>query len=410
LFTFIRNFINQNLALYRGSFKLDIQAVTNVSTSSGLFYFKCHVDNSSHLNPYLLVKVCDQREIAKKITGPLDNKIIGFHTHLLGIGAHDISFSLYLNNKLIDQITKNITIENSGGLFDKVQDALVKFDTPIIFEDACDSSMYPYENEDIRPWFDKPDADNYITKLLNNNSINEYESKCLKQFVEDGYMVLEGLIDEDLISSVNKEIDEAIEHKYQDYTKGSSQRIEHLHFHYPNINKLFMDQRYRRIIDLIFGVRARPCQTLTFINGSQQPPHQDLIYLTPFPAGYMCGTWIALQDVVENSGELIVYPKSHRDKRIYLRDTGCEKITENSDKFNSIIYPIWTEVAKKYKPYVYRPKKGDTLIWHENLLHGGSKRINESLERRSIVIHSFAEGSVSYYDSSGAVAYMEAVI
>jgi ectoine hydroxylase-related dioxygenase (phytanoyl-CoA dioxygenase family) len=410
LFTFIKKFINQNLALYRGSVKLNIQAETNVSTSSGLFYFKCHVDNLSHLNVYLLVKVCDQREIAKKIIGPLDNKIIGFHTHLLGIGAHNISFSLYLNNKLIDQITKNITIENSGGLFDKVQDALVKFDTPIIFEDACDSSMYPYENEDIRPWFDRPDADNYITKLLNNNSINEYESKCLKQFVEDGYMVLESLIDEDLIFSVNKEIDEAIEQKYQDYTKGSSQRIEHLHFHYPNINKLFMDHRYRRMIDVIFGVKARPCQTLTFVNGSQQPAHQDLIYLTPFPAGYMCGTWIALQDVYENSGELVVYPKSHRDKRIYMRDIGCKKNTSDSNEFNSTIYPMWAEVAKKYKPYIYRPKKGDVLIWHENLLHGGSKRINESLERRSVVIHSFAEGSISYYDSSGGVAYMEAVI
>ncbi len=410
MFTFIKNFIKQNLPFYRKTIRLIVCPETNIMKSSGLFYFKCHVTNSSHLKLHLLVQVSDEREIAKKITGPFDGKIIGFHTHLLGVGSHDIRFALYLNNKLIDEINQSITIKNSGGLFDKVQNALEKFDTPIIFEDTCDSSMYPYENEDIRPWFDKPDADNYINKLLNNNSINEYESKCLKQFVEDGYMVLESLIDKDLISSVNKEIDEAIEQKYQDFTKGSSQRIEHLHFHYPNINKLFMDLRYRRMIDLIFGVKARPCQTLTFVNGSQQPAHQDLIYLTPFPAGYMCGTWIALQDVVENSGELIVYPKSHRDKRIYMRDTGCKKITGNSDELNSIIYPMWAEVAKKYKPYIYRPKKGDVLIWHENLLHGGSKRINESLERRSMVIHSFAEGSVSYYDSSGGVAYMEALI
>lgn len=410
MFTFFRNFINQNLTLYRKSIKLNIQAETNIKTSSGLFYFKCHVTNSSHLKLHLLVEVREGRKIAKKIAGPFDNKIIGFHTHLLGVGNHDIKFSLYLNNKLIDEITQNITIQNPGGLFDKVQNALEKFGTPIIFEGVCDSSMYPYEDGDIKPWFDKPDANNHITKLLKNNSISEYESNCLKQFVEDGYMVFESLIDETLVGSVNKEIDDAIKLKFQDFTIGSSQRIEHLHFHYPNINKLFMDQRYRRMIDLIFGVKARPCQTLTFVNGSQQPAHQDLIYLTPFPAGYMCGTWIALQDVVENSGELIVYPKSHRDKRIYMRDTGFKKITGNSDEFNSIIYPIWAEVAKKYKPYVYRPKKGDVLIWHENLLHGGSKRINESLERRSMVIHSFAEGSVSYYDSSGAVAYMEAVI
>jgi ectoine hydroxylase-related dioxygenase (phytanoyl-CoA dioxygenase family) len=52
---------------------------------------------------------------------------------------------------------------------------------------------------------------------------------------------------------------------------------------------------------------------LTYVFGSQQEAHQDTIHLTPFPAGYMCGTWIALQDVVPDSGELIVYPGNHRE-------------------------------------------------------------------------------------------------
>jgi len=49
----------------------------------------------------------------------------------------------------------------------------------------------------------------------------------------------------------------------------------------------------------------------------------------------------------------------------------------------------------------YRPKRGTVLVWHENLLHGGSVRIDQSLSRRSIVSHYFADGSIAFYDSTG---------
>jgi hypothetical protein len=34
-------------------------------------------------------------------------------------------------------------------------------------------------------------------------------------------------------------------------------------------------------------------------------------------------------------------------------------------------------------------KKGDIIIWHANLIHGGSKRNNINLTRKSVVIHYF---------------------
>jgi len=60
-------------------------------------------------------------------------------------------------------------------------------------------------------------------------------------------------------------------------------------------------------------------------------------------------------------------------------------------------------MTQRYEPFVYRPKKGTVLIWHENLLHAGSARIDQTLQRRSIVIHCFADGVVAYYDSTGLV-------
>jgi hypothetical protein len=52
-------------------------------------------------------------------------------------------------------------------------------------------------------------------------------------------------------------------------------------------------------------------------------------------------------------------------------------------------------------PVVYRPERGTVLIWHENLMHAGSARIDKSLSRRSFVTHNFAEGCIVFYDSTG---------
>jgi ectoine hydroxylase-related dioxygenase (phytanoyl-CoA dioxygenase family) len=118
----------------------------------------------------------------------------------------------------------------------------------------------------------------------------------------------------------------------------------------------------------------------------------------------MCGTWIALQDIVANSGELVVYPGSHRERRVYLAETGCAKVGSEWQEFGKKVVPLWVEIEKRYEKFIYRPKKGTVLIWHENLLHGGSVRIDPSLQRRSMVIHSFADGAIGYYDSTGMSA------
>lgn len=152
-------------------------------------------------------------------------------------------------------------------------------------------------------------------------------------------MVLESILDNDLIDSVNLEIDDAISRRFQNYEYGTSQRIEHLHLHYPNMRKLWLDNRHLRFADLIYNGRARPYQTLTYVFGSQQDAHQDTVHLTPFPAGYMCGIWVALQDVSADSGELVVYPGSHREPRIYLSESGCEKVQSDWSEFGAKVVP-----------------------------------------------------------------------
>lgn len=332
---------------------------------------------------------------------PGQDVLLGMHLHLLPNGHHTITFELIESNGLLSTVQAIVKVNNNSKLAAETLRLLREHGTPLFFEGACDSSMYPYDKH--QNWFDRPDADLYIDRMIEDAKINHEEAENLRNFILNGFMILPGLIDESLISKVNKEIDDVIESGYQNYKYGSSQRIEHLHNNHPSIRQLWLDERHLRYASLIFGETARPCQTLTYVFGSQQNAHQDTIHLTPFPAGYMCGTWIALQDVVPDSGELVVYRGSHRERRVYLAETGCAKVTTDWTSFGQSVGRIWEEMARKYEPYIYRPTKGTVLIWHENLLHGGSVRKDSALERRSIVIHSFADGALAYYDSTGNV-------
>ena len=53
-------------------------------------------------------------------------------------------------------------------------------------------------------------------------------------------------------------------------------------------------------------------QTLNFAVGSQQPPHSDSTHFSASPEGFMCGVWLALEDIDADNGPLIYYPGSHR--------------------------------------------------------------------------------------------------
>lgn len=323
------------------------------------------------------------------------------HTHLLNDGPHTLTVRAKRRFIGSEQASIEFSVENRSPLANQVSGLLAKKGTPVVFGGTCDSSLYPYDDADAVAWFDRPDAQAHIDRLLAAGDVTQTEADALRRFVTEGFMVLEGALDDELVDAVNLEIDDAIERRYQNYEYGTSQRIEHLHLHYPNMRKLWLDRRHLRFADLIYNGRARPCQTLTYVFGSQQDAHQDTVHLTPFPAGYMCGIWIALQDISADSGELIVYPGSHREPRIYLRGSGCAKVEFDWSEFGGKVVPRYVEMAGRYEPFTYRPKKGTVLIWHENLLHAGSVRVDKTLPRRSVVIHTFADGAIGYYDSTG---------
>jgi ectoine hydroxylase-related dioxygenase (phytanoyl-CoA dioxygenase family) len=122
----------------------------------------------------------------------------------------------------------------------------------------------------------------------------------------------------------------------------------------------------------------------------------------------MCGVWIALEDVASDSGELFVYPGSHKTPRLRAAELGLEKVKTDYSSyvhFDRAINELISDGGYQRVPYM--PRAGQILVWHENLIHGGSYRRDRTKTRLSIVSHYFAKGSVAYYDSRGEAATLE---
>jgi hypothetical protein len=353
-------------------------------------------------------------DYAKRLELGAETRLLCFSlsSHLIENGEHLVRCMLVDDaNSTIWSGSIAFVVTNVGILAEKVRSSLRGQGTPLVVEGGeSDSSQFDFADASLQPWFDRPDAQQHIDRVVTANRLAPHEKQMLEDFVRDGYAIVSNTIEESLLTQIDHDIDDAVRRKVEGYEYGTSQRLHNLHQTYPSIAALWRHPAVMRYLELIFEAQPLPCQTLTYVFGSQQDPHQDTVHLTPFPAGYMCGVWVALEDVRENSGELIVYRGSHRLPRVYMGQVDCAKVSGTDwSEFDSKVVGRWKQLLRdgQFEKVTYRPKRGTVLIWHENLMHGGSVRLDTSLSRRSIVSHVFASGAVAFYDSSGMPGHME---
>jgi hypothetical protein len=344
---------------------------------------------------------------AVELTPQAQGAWFALHGHLLPNGPAKLRLELAdAQGRPLATRTLTLKVRNEGELAEATRASLRRRSAPLAI-DLCDSGLYDYADESLKAWYDRSpqEVEAHLARLAETGQASPAEIAALRHFVDEGYLVLPDVVDKKLLTRLNAALDDAVEKKIEGYEWGVSQRLHNLHNQYPAIRELWLHPRVLRMLRLIFGANGRPCQSLTYVFGSEQQYHQDTIHLTSFPAGRMCGVWTALEDVQADSGELVVFPKSHRLPRVYMKDAGMGKVTDDWTEFGEKVVSLWTQSLQpntaKFAREIYRPKAGTVLIWHENLMHGGSPRIDKSISRRSIVGHYFAEGSVVYYDSSG---------
>jgi ectoine hydroxylase-related dioxygenase (phytanoyl-CoA dioxygenase family) len=159
----------------------------------------------------------------------------------------------------------------------------------------------------------------------------------------------------------------------------------------------------------LLGHRPRLLQTIASHKGSQQLAHSDSIHMTTYPLGYLAAAWVAFEDIGPDCGPLEFYPGSHRLPYVFSHHLGLsagDLSNEGYKKYKSKYEPHIQELiaARGLKPAHFEARKGDVLIWHANLLHGGSRRRDLSLSRKAMVAHYFADGAFVYHDLSAVAS------
>ncbi|MBB4860582.1 hypothetical protein HNO88_003926 [Novosphingobium chloroacetimidivorans] len=155
------------------------------------------------------------------------------------------------------------------------------------------------------------------------------------------------------------------------------------------------------VLDLLgrlYGRRAFPFQTLNFPVGTEQEAHTDTVHFSSLPERFMCGVWLAMEDIGPEAGPLFYLPGSHRwpvlsNSLIGRRGFGSAAASAQ-DPFAHAWRALREATGAIEEPFLAR--KGQALIWSANLLHGGSPQSDNTLTRWSQVTHYYFEDCIYY--------------
>ncbi|WP_313536827.1 phytanoyl-CoA dioxygenase family protein [Sphingomonas sp.] len=155
------------------------------------------------------------------------------------------------------------------------------------------------------------------------------------------------------------------------------------------------------IIDMLsrlYGRTAFPFQTLNFPVGTEQGAHSDSAHFSSFPERFMCGVWLAMEDVGADAGPLFYYPGSHRWPIVNNGMLGRRGYDSNAHSAQTPYEPAWQALRDAHgtQAETFLARKGQALIWCANLLHGGSRQNNPKLTRWSQVTHYYFENCIYY--------------
>ena len=152
--------------------------------------------------------------------------------------------------------------------------------------------------------------------------------------------------------------------------QGRNLRVANLHLKSQALLSIGLDRAFHGPAADFFRRDSVLYTSLTFKHGSQQLAHIDTPFFWTRPANLFVGVWIALEDVREQAGPLFYYPGSHRlladeDRMLHF----YRKAQHNVDEMFELMR-IEVEKTIRREPVII--KKGDAVIWHPGILHGGA--------------------------------------
>jgi Phytanoyl-CoA dioxygenase (PhyH) len=237
------------------------------------------------------------------------------------------------------------------------------------------------------PWLESP----FFEKLLARSDLDPQARELARTFARDGFLLFDPEIPD--FDALAASILEACS-KRPDYP----QRVTDAWPEIEGVRRLALCPAVLSLLRTLYRREPIPMQTLNFGRGTEQRPHSDSMHFSSVPRGFMCGVWIALEDVDERNGALEYYPGSHRLPYFDHSSIGLtgsdQKGYEGYGTYEEFVGLVIAELG--FERRVLRMRKGQALVWAANLLHGGSPIQDPSRSRHSQVTHYFFEGCLYY--------------
>lgn len=231
------------------------------------------------------------------------------------------------------------------------------------------------------------------------------------QLVTEGYAVVSSAVDVTVCEEALRQVDALKKANADIVSKNADEfghlyRVVNLHLALDGLKHAFArNHRGLEICDQFFGEPTSLYTSLYYERGSEQDFHRDTPYFSTKPAGKYLGVWLALDDVDDGNGPLRVTPRSHTLPPIDVEAMAAE-VFPNPANIPSISMEGWNAyqgaVQKQAQEHGLgqknvHVKRGDVIIWHPEMLHGGAPHINKARSRRSLVMHVTPVGVPVYH-------------
>ena len=261
-------------------------------------------------------------------------------------------------------------------------------------------------------WVDLSNAHQVVDGKLELGHATAEEARLLHAFIDDGYVILPKAVPVALLDDLEKDIVRAkqgafesvyVEHwgeRGLEMTRSTPEvwrrelrlpKMHDLHSASEAARRVSFAPAIRRFLQLVFERPPLAFQSLQFNYGTEQPIHQDTAYVIVDSPRELAASWIALEDIAPDSGELEYYVGSHRLDDFLWEGQFKSKPDaigpDHPEHLRFLQHLHDASAAKGLKRQQFRPKRGDALIWHADLAHGGSKIVDKGRTRKSIVTH-----------------------
>jgi phytanoyl-CoA hydroxylase len=262
-------------------------------------------------------------------------------------------------------------------------------------------------------WLDMANAGDMIEAKLEIGRITPEQAEMLRNWRINGYVVLKAALKGDILENACSELERAYSGKmagllfesapafgsrqpkpWQTDVNSVPAKALDMHFLSGKVRDAIFAPAITEFMELVFESRCLASQNLGFYLGSAQEGHQDTAYVAYTMPRTFIASWIALEDVTVGAGELFYYRGSHILEDFlysgnYKTIHDCRRMTGGvlPGEVSAFVRSLQSraESARMAKePFV--AKKGDVLLWHADLVHGGNP-VSKEITRKSIVTH-----------------------